>query len=49
MVGKGERRAHPARVDRCSLIRGEADHYEGVRLEVAPDAGSEYDLIVPNG
>ena len=47
-MGKGEGRAYPARVDRCSLMRGETDHYGGAGLEAALDAGGEYDLFVPN-
>ena len=49
MASKGEERAHLARVERCSLVRGEADYYGGAGLEVAPDADGEYDLFVPNG
>ena len=47
MAGKGEGRAHPARVDRYSLVRGETDHYEGVGLKTATDASGEYHLYVP--
>ena len=49
MAGKGERRAHPAKVDRCSLVRREVDYHGGARLEAAPNAGGEYDPLVPNG
>ena len=41
MASKGEGHAHPARVDRCSLVRGEIDYHEGAGLEAAPDAGDK--------
>ena len=49
MAGEGEECAHPARVDRCSLVRAEADYHEGIGLETALNAGGEYDPLVPNG
>ena len=49
MAGKGEGRAHPARVDRCSLVRGEADHNGGAGLKMATDANGEYYLHVASG
>ena len=49
MIDKGERCAHPASVNRCSLIRGEADYHGGTGLETISDIDSEYDPFVPNG
>ena len=46
MAGEGKGCAHPARVDRCSLMQGEADYYGGIGLEVAPNAGDEYDSLI---
>ena len=48
MVSKGERCAHPTRVGRCSLVRGEADYHGSEGLEADPDAGDEYDSLVPS-
>ena len=48
MAGKSEGRAHPAKVDRCSLVRREIDYHEGIGLEVAPDIDGEYNLLVPS-
>ena len=49
MTGKDEGYAHPARIDRCSLIREEADYYRGAGLKATPDTDGEYDSFVPNG
>ena len=47
MASKGEGRAHLARIDQYSLVRGEANYYGGAGLKVALDAGDEYDPLVP--
>ena len=49
VTNEGEGHAHPARVDRCSLVQGEVDYHESKRLEIAPDIDGEDDLLVPNG
>ena len=49
MTSESEGRAYPARIDRCSLMREEANYHRGIGLEAALDVGSEYDLFVPNG
>ena len=49
VANEDERHAHPARIDRCSLVRGETDYHGSVGLEVAPDVDGEYDLLVPSG
>ena len=49
MAGKGEGRAHPIGVDRCSLVQGEANHHGGVGLEMATDADGEYHPHIPSG
>ena len=49
MVSKGEGRAHPTGINRCFHMREKVDYHESAGLEVAPDAGGEYDLFVPNG
>ena len=48
MADQDERRAHPIRVDRCSLVRREADHHGDAGLEAAPDTDGEYDSLVPS-
>ena len=48
VISEGEGRAHPARVDLCSLVRGEVDHHRGARLEVTLNADDEYDPLVPS-
>ena len=48
MAGKDEGCAHLARVDGCSLVRGEVDYYGGARLEATPDVDGEYNLLVPS-
>ena len=49
MASDSERCAHPTRVNQCTLVRGDIG-YHGVKgLEVALDAGDEYDPLVPNG
>ena len=45
----GEGCAHPVRIDWCSLVRGEVEYHRCTGLEVAPDAGGEYKLLVPSG
>ena len=49
MAGKGEECAHPIRIDRCSLVQGEADHHGGAGLKMAIDAGGEYHPHVSSG
>lgn len=41
-----EGHVHPTKIDRCSLMRGEANYYEGQKLELVPDAGDKYDLLI---
>ena len=49
MIGKDEGRAHPIGVDRCSLVRGEANRHGGAELKMATDTGGEYHPYVPSG
>ena len=49
MASEGEGHTYSVRVDRCSLVRRETDYHRGIRLEVALDAGREYNPLVPNG
>ena len=48
MVGKGEGHAYPIRVDKCPLVREEADYHGGIGLEAAPNADGEYNPLVPS-
>ena len=47
MTGKSKGRAHPTRIDRCSLVRGETNHHAGAKLETTIYAGGEYHPHVP--
>ena len=49
MASEGERCAHPIKVDRCSLVRGEADYYGEEGLEAATDVGGEHDPLILSG
>ena len=49
MVSEGEGCVHPARIDRCSLIQGEADYCGGIGLEATIDADGKRHLSVSSG
>ena len=46
---RNQDREQPQKVDRCSLVREEADFHKGEGLETAPDVDGEYDLLILDG
>ena len=48
MASESERCAHLIKVDRCSLVREDVGYNGGDVLEMIPDVGGEYNLLVPN-
>ena len=42
MVSKDEECAHLAKIDRCSLVRGEADYHGDARLKAVSNTSGEY-------
>ena len=48
VASEDEGRAHPVRIDQYSFVREKTDYRGGAGLEMAPDAGGEYDPLISN-